>query len=104
MNCAIKQRDDRRWLLELARSHQQLFSKARQDRLQKSLAACLQRDVQLAIEIESEHVDSTPAELQRINAANRQAAAVDTIEADPNVTALRETFGATINTVRPLDS
>jgi DNA polymerase-3 subunit gamma/tau len=105
MNCAIKQRDDNRWTMQLDTCHRQLLSKARQQRLQETLSTCLQREVQLTIEIEGAAAE-TPALRQRAEAESRQAAAVDTIESDPNVKAIQETFDATLHTdsIRPLDS
>ena len=105
MNCAVKQRDGQRWILQLDTSHQQLLSKARQQRLQEALSSLLQRDVQLSIEMEG-GAGNTPALQQRTESESRQAAAVDTIESDPNVKAIQETFGATLHTdsIRPLDS
>jgi DNA polymerase-3 subunit gamma/tau len=105
MNCAVKQREDTRWVMQLDTSHQQLLSKVRQQRLQEALCACLQKQVELDIEIAGGAAD-TPALQQQAEAQQRQAAAVDTIESDPNVKAIREAFDATLHTdtIRPLDS
>jgi DNA polymerase-3 subunit gamma/tau len=106
MNCAVKQRDDARWLMLLDTSHQQLLSKARQQRLQEALCECLQKKVELEIEVAGGEAAATPALQQRAEAQQRQAAAVDTIESDPNVQAIQEAFDATLHTdtIRPLDS
>jgi len=105
MNCAVKQREDTRWVMQLDTSHQQLLSKVRQQRLQEALCACLQKQVELDIEMAGGAAD-TPALQQQAEAQQRQAAAVDTIESDPNVKAIREAFDATLHmdTIRPLDS
>jgi DNA polymerase-3 subunit gamma/tau len=105
MNCAVKRRDANHWTLQLDTLHQQLLSKARQQRLQEALSNSLRQDVQLTIEIEG-NAAATPALRQQAEIEARQAAAVDTIEADPNVKAIQETFGATLHTdsIRPLDS
>jgi DNA polymerase-3 subunit gamma/tau len=105
MNCAIKQRDDTRWVMLLDTSHQQLLSKVRQQRLQEALCACLQKQVELDIEVAGGASD-TPALQRQAEAQQRRAAAVDTIESDPNVKAIREAFDATLHTdtIRPLDS
>lgn len=105
MNCAIKQRDDSCWLMQLDSSHQQLLSKARQQRLQEALCECLQKTVKLDIEIAGV-AETTPARQQQLEAATRQAAAVDTIETDPNIKAIQEAFDATLHpdSIRPLDS
>jgi DNA polymerase-3 subunit gamma/tau len=105
MNCAVTQRDDSRWALMLDASHRQLLSKVRQQRLQEAVSDCLQKQVQLDIEVAGAAVD-TPALQQRAEADMRQATAVDTIESDPNVKAIQKAFDATLHTdsIRPLDS
>jgi len=105
MNCVIKTRDDAQWTMSLDSSHEQLLSKERQQRLQEALSDCLQKRVQLAIELAGADV-TTPARQQQLEAATRQAAAVDTIEADSNVKAIQKAFDATLHpdSIRPLDS
>jgi len=105
MNCAVKQRDGERWAMELDAGCRQLLSRERQQRLQEALSECLQKPVQLAIEVATELRD-TPAVQQRAEAEMRQAAAVDTIESDPNVKAIQKAFDATlhVDSIRPLDS
>jgi DNA polymerase-3 subunit gamma/tau len=105
MNCAVKQRDDSRWLLVLDSSHQQLLSKVRQQRLQEAVSGYLQKRLQLDIEVAGGAVD-TPALQQRAEAEMRQATAIDNIESDPNVQAIQKAFDATLHTdsIRPLDS
>ena len=105
MNCAIQKRDDAHWSVSLDSSHQQLLSKERQQRLQEALCNCLQKSVKLDIELAGVD-DTTPARRQQLEAATRQAAAVDTIEADTNVKAIQKAFDATLHpdSIRPLDS
>jgi DNA polymerase-3 subunit gamma/tau len=105
MNCAVKQRDEQRWAMDLDAGCKQLLSKERQQRLQEALSACLGKPVQLDIEVVGE-VRDTPAVQQRAEAEMRQAAAVDTIESDPNVKAIQKAFDATlhVDSIRPLDS
>ena len=105
MNCAVKQRDNDRWLLVVDTAHQQLLSKERQQRLEQALGRCLQQSVRLDIEIEGCAAE-TPAQQQRIESENRQAQAVSAIESDPNVKAIQKAFDATLHleSVRPLDS
>jgi DNA polymerase-3 subunit gamma/tau len=105
MNCAVKRRDDSRWAVELDAGCRQLLNRERQQRLQEALSDCLQKRVQLEIEVAGE-VRDTPAVQQRAEAQMRQTAAVDTIESDPNVKAIQEAFDATlhVDSIRPLDS
>jgi len=82
-----------------------LFSKARLQRLEKSLCDCLR--VTLRLEINTQHsTDNTPAEQQRSAAETRQADAVNSITADPNVKAIQKAFDATLHTesIRPVDN
>ncbi len=105
MNCSVQSRQDDRWQLVLDGSHRQLFSKARLQRLEKSLCDCLQ--VTLRLEINTQHsTDNTPAEQQRSAAEMRQADAVNAITADPNVKAIQKAFDATLHTesIRPVDN
>jgi len=105
MNCAIGQRDAGHWALVLDASHRQLLNKTRLQRLQDALSACLQTQVQLEIDVAGEAGD-TPAQQQRAELEMRQAAAVDTIQSDPNVKAIQKAFDATLHTdsIRPLDN
>ena len=105
MNCALKHRDDACWSMRLDPACRQLLSRERQQRLQEALSERLQRSVQLDIEIAGT-VQDTPAVQQRSEAQQRQSAAVETIESDPNVKAIQKAFDATLHldSIRPLDS
>ncbi len=104
MNCAIRQRDERRWELTLDPDHQQLLSNDRQTRLQKSLCEYLQKNIMLEIVLQGGG-ERTPARQRQDQQAARQAEAVAAIETDPNVQALQEVFDATVHreTIRPRD-
>jgi len=105
MNCAVKQRDDSCWSMQLDPACRHLLSKERQQRLEEALGASLRQRVQLHIEVAGE-VRDTPAVQQRTEAQMRQSAAVETIESDPNVKAIQKAFDATLHldSIRPLDS
>jgi len=104
MNCAVRQKEGDHWMLVLDTAHQQLLSKQRQQRLEKSLSECLQRSIRLDIEVQG-GADNTPAQQQRQEAETRQIEAVHAIESDPNVKAIQKAFDATVHleTVRPVD-
>ena len=104
MNCALQSNDHNSWKLVLDTSHQQLLSKARQQRLEKSLCEALQRTVELEIELQGNTAD-TPARQQLQEAETRQAHAVNAIESDPNVKAIQKVFDATLHkeTIRSVD-
>ena len=104
MNCALKSKDHNSWELVLDTSHQQLLSKARQQRLEKSLCEVLQQTVRVEIEVQGS-ADNTPAQQQLQEAETRQADAVNAIESDPNVKAIQKGFDATLHreTIRSVD-
>jgi DNA polymerase-3 subunit gamma/tau len=104
MNCALKSNDHNSWKLVLDTSHQQLLSKARQQRLEQSLCEALQQTVHVEIEVQGS-TDDTPARQQLQEAETRQADAVNAIESDPNVKAIQKVFDATLHkeTIRSVD-
>jgi DNA polymerase-3 subunit gamma/tau len=104
MNCCVNQRDELRWELTLDPDHQQLLSKDREARLQKSLCECLQKEILLEIKVRAGSGQTPARQRQELEAA-RQADAIAAIETDPNVQALQEVFDATVHreTIRPRD-
>jgi len=104
MNCALKSNDHNSWKLVLDTSHQQLLSKARQQRLEQSLCEVLKQTVHVEIEVQGS-TDNTPAQQQLQEAETRQADAVSAIESDPNVKAIQKGFDATLHreTIRSVD-
>ena len=104
MNCALKSNDLNSWKLVLDTSHQQLLSKARQQRLEQSLCEVLKQTVHVEIEVQGS-TDNTPAQQQLQEAETRQADAVSAIESDPNVKAIQKGFDATLHreTIRSVD-
>jgi DNA polymerase-3 subunit gamma/tau len=105
MNCALKSHDGDSWKLVLDTSHQQLLSKARQQRLESSLCEVLQSKVHVEIEVLG-GTDDTPAQQQIHEAEARQADAVNAIESDANVKAIQKVFDATLHreTIRSVDN
>jgi DNA polymerase-3 subunit gamma/tau len=104
MNCDCQSKNDKNWVLALDESHQQLLSDERRVRLQQSLSEALGQTIQLDIQVSSDAVE-TPAVKQRRETDERQAKAVAEIEADPNIKAIQEAFGATVHaeSIRPRD-
>ena len=98
-NCALRQFDGR--TLELVISPQ--FENLRVERtlktLEQALADTLGTTVILKVAVESGSGIATPAEAIIAAQAARQAEAQSAIEADPNVQALQQTFGAQIERV-----
>ena len=90
--------------LALSSQHATLRSKAMEQRLQEALSKYYGEKVKLEF---SDGGDSsqTPAGLQQRQAEDRQQAAVDAINTDPNVQRIRDAFGAQVvpDSVRPLE-
>jgi DNA polymerase-3 subunit gamma/tau len=105
MNCALKGNERDNWQLVLDTSHQQLLSKARQQRLERTLGELLHKTVRVEIEVQG-GADNTPAKQQILEAEARQANAVNAIESDANVQAIQKVFDATLHreTIRSVDN
>jgi DNA polymerase-3 subunit gamma/tau len=104
MNCALRSNAQNNWELVLNTSNQQLLSKERQQRLERSLCEVLQQTVHVEIEVQGS-AGNTPAQQQLQEAEMRQADAVNAIESDPNVKAIQKGFDATLHreTIRSVD-
>jgi len=104
VNCALKHHQGKRFELAIDPGRAQLHSKAREAQLREALRRLLGEDAELSIAIEPCEA-ATPARRQQQRRDARQHQAELSIEQDPAVQALRETFGAQINpgSVRPVD-
>ena len=104
-NCALLEETEGQVRLALEPACKQLYSKDREQRLARALAAWRGAAVSVAIEIRGPAVE-TPARLQARASDERQQAAVKAITEDANVQALQEVFGAQVRTetIRPLDA
>ncbi|WP_309544959.1 DNA polymerase III subunit gamma/tau C-terminal domain-containing protein [Alkalilimnicola ehrlichii] len=90
--------------LRLDPNHQHLRNPALEQRLAKALGEHYGEDLQLEIEMRAPE-GAIPAQLAEERAANRRQAAVETINQDPNVAAMRDTFGAEVinGSIEPID-
>ncbi len=95
-------RDGETMRLSLAPDHAQVLSKQRESQLQEALSKHYGTPVRLTIDIGTSETD-TPARRQARHQAEQVAAAVEAIEADPNVQGFRDTFDAIVveGSVRP---
>jgi DNA polymerase III subunit gamma/tau len=100
----LKERAGNTFRLVVDPSQAHLLSKNLESRLRDALAEHLGTPVKLVVEGGSPH-EQTPAQRARQDRAERQQAAVEAIESDPNVQSLRETFNADLrlDSVRPAD-
>jgi len=94
-NCVLEQIDDKVCTLKLDAAHQSLLTPMRAERLQKALQSYRGAALKLVINTEGAAMD-TPAMQQAKQREDRQQAAVDAINSDPRVHALKERFDARI--------
>ena len=104
LNSMLVSRDGESVRLVLSPDHAQVLSKQREAQLQEALGKYYGAPVRLAMEIGTSEAE-TPAQHRARHQAEQVAAAVEAIEADPNVQGFRDTFGATVveGSVRPED-
>ncbi len=90
--------------LRIDAGHRHLLNPGVQERLESALGEYLGAAVRLAIDLGGVEAE-IPAEAEGRTAAGRQRAAEAAIESDPNITALRETFGAEVvpNSIKPIN-
>ncbi|MGJ0484975.1 MAG: DNA polymerase III subunit gamma/tau [Methylomicrobium sp.] len=101
--CALQSIDDHTCTLLLDPAFQTMLSPMRTEKLQTALRTLLGKSVKLTILIEKP-TTATPAEQLIKQREDQQQAAVDAIEADQNIKALKEHFGARVipGTIEPV--
>ncbi|MCW8888211.1 MAG: DNA polymerase III subunit gamma/tau [Gammaproteobacteria bacterium] len=102
-NCVLIYADSETIRLHLVESCAHLRHEQREQVLSDALSNFLERRIGLEIEVAAT-TQQSPAELKKLEAAERQAQAESAIADDPLVHSLQEQFGATVipNTVKPL--
>ncbi len=98
-NSAVAQFDGRRLDLVIAPQFEKLAARRHVDTLQAALADKYSGEFVINVTVSSEPGLSTPSQQQLAAAAEKQRRAEAEIDADPNVRALRDAFGATIEDV-----
>ena len=95
--------DEVRLSLEARAKH--LLTEERRAQIQKALSAQAGGEIRLSIEIGANGDALSPAAVEEKRIVDRQRAAVDAIEGDPEVRAFKEAFGATVRpgSIQPLD-
>ncbi len=94
-NCVLKERRDDALHLVLGASHVHLHNNKFEKRLEQALQQYYKTPLALRVEI-GEQQSHTPVQLAAQHDRERQRHAVEAIEGDSNVQALREVFGAKI--------
>lgn len=104
-NCTVASREGNVLRLALDPAHSQMHTPAAAQRLQKSVQRFLgEPELRVRIEIGAT-AGNTPAQREADRRARRQEEAVQAVETDPNVKALRDRFGAKLftNSIKPVD-
>ena len=103
-NCTLTATDGKRLDLALDPDCAHLMTPQLKKRLSAELAKALGSAATMRIEIESPPAE-TPARRERRKGDERLQAARDSLDDDPTVKALKDTFGASIadDSVKPLD-
>ncbi|MEE4377912.1 MAG: DNA polymerase III subunit gamma/tau [Candidatus Competibacteraceae bacterium] len=95
LNCSLRSYQNNSLHLILAPGYAQTKTKNAEDRLRTALESHIGKPVKLQIQV-GESTVATPAERHTQHQAERQQAAWTTLNQDPNVQALRETFEAQV--------
>jgi len=105
LNCAYHGIDNDVVRLSMETVHAHLLSPSRLKQLEVALCEHFRRKVKVDLAREKQLEKETPARRQSREAQERQQAAVASIEADSNIKAMQDAFGATVfeESIRPRD-
>ncbi len=103
LNCALVAREGNSFHLALEATHAQMRNKTSEERLKIALEQHLGAPVSLRFLV-GKLTAATPADQRQQQRAERQQAAVERVNQDPNVRDMRETFDARIVAIHPLDA
>ena len=103
-NCVMLARDGSRIALQLDPAGESMLTGQLKDRLRKALSDYFDADISIDIAIERPKQETPNMALSR-KADEKLRAARESLDEDPNIVALKETFDATIQeeSVRPVD-
>ena len=95
-NCVIKSKTETSFELALAPSQEHLLNQSHADRIEKALQTWFSQDMKLSIVLEDSE-NETPAEANARLDRERQRAAQHSVNNDPTVQSLLDTFNGTID-------
>ena len=103
-NAQLAKREGNKIHLALSSQHASLRSKTMEQRLQDALQSFYGEPIKLEF-VNGVDAQQTPAGIQKRQAEDKQQAAVEAINTDPNVQRIRETFNAQVisDSVRPIE-
>ncbi len=101
-NCALVKQTDTHIQLSLSASHASLNNKRLEERLAQALQSLLGKPIRLEIQLSEAQTETPAVEAQR-QAEQQLDAAKRAIEKDPNIQALKDSFGAKVivESIRP---
>lgn len=104
LNCAYERREGNVLHVTLAPQHAQMLSEQLVGRIETALTRFYREKLKLKVHV-GELAAETPAQKESKRQAARQQAAEESVATDPNVKAMQEMFGASLDaeSVRPLD-
>ncbi len=104
VNCAIKQRDGNKIILQIVSGHSNLINPKAKQRLQQALGEYFDIDAQLSIEVVKKIEAESPAQTTQRETVERQQQAVTSINEDSFVQSLKENFNAEVipGSVKPV--
>jgi DNA polymerase-3 subunit gamma/tau len=104
-NCAWLRRDEDTVYLGLDRRSESLLTRSRQQAIAEALSARFGQTLRVEITVAASAAE-TPIQEQARRSDEKLEAARESLEADPNVKALRDMFGAQLNpdSIEPIDS
>ncbi|MBW3566572.1 MAG: DNA polymerase III subunit gamma/tau [Proteobacteria bacterium] len=104
LNCAYERREGNVLHVTLAPQHAQMLSEQLVGRIETALTRFYREKLKLKVHV-GELAAETPAQKESKRQAARQQAAEESVATDPNVKAMQEMFGASLEaeSVRPLD-
>lgn len=102
-HCVLKEYDGHRILCVLSKGHLPLFNKPVAARIEQALGEYFKKPVRFEVDVVDAQIE-TPADHKAKAQSVAWEQAKQTLEADPIVMGMRETLGATIQTVDPAKS
>jgi DNA polymerase-3 subunit gamma/tau len=103
LNCALQELSKQALVLAVDPAHARLLNEARRRQIEQALGGHFGRPLSLKFLQEGEFRGDTPARRQAREREARKQQAIQSIEADENVRALQDAFGATVyyDSIRP---
>ena len=95
-NAELIRREETQWLLRLNVGHQVLVNKERLEELSQALSDYFQRRIQVNVEFDTQ-AEQTPQALAEAQNAAILANAIETLQSDPTIHSLVDTFGGRLD-------